>query len=480
MANTKCCVCNASNSTLCSVCQSVAYCSDKCKQDDARTHKLLCKVFAAFDTKKRPTTGAVLALYFPILPYGEKGLAAPEIIWIDPEHEMHIVQKNSDGTIEYIDPLTYNTVEAEFTRDTSSPVEERSQEISSNYFAKFNLEHTIVLHMRSAFNFDGSRPNITLVEVTREKLHMIWKGPLVLYSKGRSNRDITVSDFRTFLDFCKVYQCSGGLTDALRTNNYIELELTNPVLFGHLLLHNSDHKTFKGVEITCEGDKKFLSTAQFLSVDVPLVHPIFDDVNNDNGFIAGFGATAVSKMIHLPLLVRRIFPDKRWNIFPQPKSNYSNPIAEYLNLNTDVSNRKWGSQDSGPYDGDGHIYGRVLVVREDKVDITAHQVEAVAAYFKKVFECLGRERFARFKGLGGVRLQEERGKLMDEHVSRAKFEAFWKEFKELKIGGGDASWKDEVLPYEIAASGSSGDGEDDGLEKGLDSLDMGSDSKPVE
>jgi hypothetical protein len=398
----------------------------------------------------------MLALYLPILTYGQKGLAAPKIVWIDPEHEMNIVERKPDDTLEYTDPLKHDPIEAKFTqpRNMSTPVNARGFDINRNYFKKFNLMYPIVLHMRDAFNFDGSHPNITLVEVTNKQLRMGWKGPLVVYSKDAFHfsacQDITLSDFRTFLDFCKKYDASGGgLSDSLRANNYLELELTNPSLFNSLLLHNSANQTFRGVEITCEGDKNFLATEQFLSVDVPIVHPIFDDVNNDNGYIAGFGATEVSKMIRCPLLVRRIFPDKQWNdnsflSFFRPHNWYSNSVAEYLNLNTDITSTEWGCRDPGY--SRGQIYSRVLVVREDKLAITAHQVEAVAAFFKNVFETLDRQKLVQLGGLSGSSLYAARDNLMAANVSRARFVQFFTNFRNQKVGGGDTTWANEVVP----------------------------------
>jgi hypothetical protein len=418
---------------------------------------LLCKDFATFvKASPRLCPTAILALYLPILTYGQKGLAAPKIVWIDPEHEMHIVERKPDDTLEYIDPLKHDPIEAEFTqpRNMSIPVNARGFDINRNYFKKFKLMYPVVLHMRDAFNFDGSRPNITLVEVTKEQLRMQWKGPLVVYSKDAFHssacQDITLSDFRTFLDFCKKYDVSGGgLSDSLRLNNYLELELTNPGLFNSLLLHNSANQTIRGVEITCEGDRHFLATEQFLSVDVPVVHPIFDDVNNDNGYIAGFGATEVSRMIQVPLLVRRLFPDKEWNnktflSHLRPQNWYSNSVAQYLNLNTDITSTEWGCRDPG-YNS-GQIYSRVLVVREDKLAITVRQVEAVAAFFKNVFETLDRQKLVQLGGLSGPPLHAARGNVMGANVSRARFVQFFTNFRDQKVQGGDTTWGNEVLP----------------------------------
>ncbi|PMD46708.1 hypothetical protein L207DRAFT_577554 [Hyaloscypha variabilis F] len=455
MANHRCCVCNAPRAIACSSCKSAYYCGSNCQKNDWRTHKLLCRAFATFDKEKRPIQEAVLALYFPILKMGEKGLSAPQMIWINPEHEsgeMHIVELNPDGTFKHTDPLKHDEFEARNTqaRNMSTPVHARDLEIQSNYKRKFQIDHMVVLHMRCAFNFDGSRVNITLVEVMREQLRMRWKGPLVFYAKSAGHnslcRDVTLSDFRTLLDFFKKYQSSaGGLTDALRTNNYLELEVTNQDLFKVLLLHNSNNWTFRGVEIPCEADKRYLAVEQYIAVDVPVVHPIFDDVNQDNSMLVECGVLELSKKINLPLLLRRIFPDKRWVRRPElTGESYRNSVAEYLNLNTDISSPKWGSRNlcfSGR-----HPYGRLLVVREDKTGITAHQVEAVAAYFKHVFEILDREKSARLGGFIGVRLCEMREELMNEHVSRVKFARFFGDFKNQKIASGDASWANEVLP----------------------------------
>jgi hypothetical protein len=358
-------------------------------KDDERTHTLLCASFAAFN-ETRPTKTAVLALYLPLTTYGEKGLSAPKIVWVDPHHEMHIVERSTGGSLKYTDPLEYDPVEIEVIQpeNSSGPVLGRDKDIFQNYAKNFTLMHPVVLYARDAFDSDGFRPNLTLVEIAQEQLRFGWKGPLILYSKedfseSSECQDVTLSDFRSFLDFCKVYECSaGGLMDSLRTNNFIELEMTNPSLFASMLLHFSGNRTFQGVEITCEGDKIHLNMDQFIAVAVPVAHPIFDDVNVDGGLIADDGATEVSKMIELPLLVRRIFPDKRWNKRKGMATMYNNPVAAYLKLDTEIQSLEWGFPDSG--DQEGEIYGRVLVVREDQLSITARQVEALCAYFKKV------------------------------------------------------------------------------------------------
>jgi MYND finger len=483
--STRCCVCNATPAKGCSKCRSANYCSTKCQRDDWRAHKLLCEAFAllsTFDTKQRPTAGAVLALYFPILPYGQKGLPSPQMIWINPDN-MNMIELNSDGTLKYTECLRYDHTEE--TDATDEVVEGRNYLINANHRKGFSIDYPVVIYMREKFN---SRPNLSLVETTQGDMGNRWSGPLVIHSRrsfhGSQCQDVTLSDFRTFLDFCKVYSFGGlgGLGESLRTNAYLEVELTDPPLFASMLDRHSS-RIFKGVEIACEGDSLFLDAEQFVAVDVPAAHPIFEyadqpaALSNPNNPIVSAGGTDISKMIELPLMIRRIFPDKQWHnpgLFPE--SVYRNSVAEYLNLNTDVKTPKWGFHDLGR-SGSGQIYGRVLVIREDKLPLTVRQVEVLVAYFKKVFHTLGREKLVRCRGLLGGRLHEERAKLMAEHVSRAKFEAFWKEFKEQKIHEGNEAlfeWKDETSPYEVIAEGRD---DNDDLGHALDSLALDSDQE---
>jgi hypothetical protein len=392
-----------------------------------------------------------------------------------------MIELNGDGTLKYTDCLRHDHTEE--LDATDEAVEGRNYLINANHRKSFSIDYSVAIYIRENLN---SRPNLSLVETTQGDMGNRWSGPLVIHSRssirGSQCQDITLSDFRTFLDFCKVYSYGdlGGLSESLRTNAYLEIELTNPPLFASMLVRHSS-RIFKGVEIACEGDSMFLKAERFVAVNVPAAHPIFeftdqpDEPSNPNNPIVSVGGTNISKMIELPLMIRRIFPDKQWHnpgVFLE--SVYRNSVAEYLNLSTDVKTPKWGFHDLGR-SGKGLIYGRVLVIRKDKLPITVHQVEALVAYFKKVFHTLSREKLVRYRGLLGERLFEERAKLMAEHVSRPKFESFWKEFKEQKIHEGNKTlfeWKDEISPYEVIAEGCD---DNDDLDHALDSLALDSD-----
>ena len=95
---------------------------------------------------------------------------------------------------------------------------------------------------------------------------------------------------------------------------------------------------------------------------------------------------------------------------------YQNSPAAYLDLNTDIASQKWGFNDLSK-EGSGQIYGQVLVIRQNKLANTPHQVEALTAYFRKTLETLVKEKLQRCKGLAGTELHEEKAKIMGEHVS---------------------------------------------------------------
>jgi hypothetical protein len=401
---------------------------------------------------------------------------------------MNTVERKPDGTIEYTDCLQYDPTEKPGYGD--KPVKGADFDIKANYRRKFPADYPLIIYRRKAFNFDGSRPNNTLVEITQGALAERWAGPLVLYCKHGFNhssrcQDITLRDFRIFLGFFKVHAID-GLGKSLRTNNYNELEMIDPPFFASMLLRHSLGSTFKGVEITCIADEVCLNAKKFISVDVPTHHPIFDDIN------LPCPPTKVSKMIELPLKIRRILPDPAWRSEKFTQNPYENQDAEFLNLETDVRSPRWGARDAGALGNPkGKMYGRVLVLREDKVDVSLHQVEALTEYFGYVFLKLAMGRHRSLRGLTGVKLREERTKLMAEHVSKAKFEMFFKEFKKQKITGGDASWEDEPSPYDFTATDSDEDerGKAElmkmrvmqvGLDQGLEALGLDSDPDSAE
>jgi hypothetical protein len=431
MAPMRCCVCNASAFSKCITCDSAPYCSPACTTKDEPTHSLLCQPFVEFIRKTpRPSPSAKLALYFPIFEPGNKG-QIPQFIWH--ENLIKVPRDTAAGAL--------------LGDDKHNP---KDIFIDHNWDTGARLDHAVILHLRHAFQFDGSRANMSLVETTQGEMMMNWRGPLLVYAKPDAHytmdQDITLGDFRAFLDYVKTYPSSGRLGPHLKANLLLELEVTNPTLWNSLLLKHSVGQTFNGVEITCTADQEFLKLDKFITVDVSIVHPILDDENYPHP------PTEISKLLDLPIMFRKCFPDKRWKD-KMPQRAMGNMAAQFLDINTDVTSDTWGmhnlGQDHQHLDEKGwDIFGRVLVIRHDKKDLTDYQVEALIDFLQHgVYEEIVKERHGRLFGLSQAELEVERAKLMKELASKAKFEAAFKIFKEKKIKGGDKSWINEMSPY---------------------------------
>lgn len=85
------------------------------------------------------------------------------------------------------------------------------------------------------------------------------------------------------------------------------------------------------------------------------------------------------------------------------------------------------------------------MVRQDKKDITAHQVEAIAHYCQyplqeEIEEFM--ESLYDFEGNKIARKDEidKKAEFVKQHMSRAAFEKFFEEFKKQKLTAGDTSW----------------------------------------
>jgi hypothetical protein len=232
----------------------------------------------------------------------------------------------------------------------------------------------------------------------------------------------------------------------LKANQLIDLEITNPTLWNSLLLKHSVGRTFKGVEITCTGDQEFLNLDKFVGVDVPIVHPIFDTENRP------CPPTEISKLIGLPLMFRNAIPDMRWMDRVSQRA-CENRAAQFLDINIDVKSDTWGFSDLGKNilhmnEKGWRIFSQVLVIRQDKKDLTSHQVEALVDFLQHgVYDEIIKERRGRLFGLGQAELEMERAKMMRELASKAKFMVAFKVFKEKKLTDGDESWLDEISPY---------------------------------
>ncbi|TGO32236.1 hypothetical protein BHYA_0337g00080 [Botrytis hyacinthi] len=113
----------------------------------------------------------------------------------------------------------------------------------------------------------------------------------------------------------------------------------------------------------------------------------------------------------------------------------SNRKALYLNLRANLEQEQyWGLSDMEKWDT---IISTVLVARQDKKDITAHQVEGLARFcFYNLSPAMGE-------------LEEY---IFEDYPKRirpkgAKFEECYEKLKAERVAAGKSSWAAAVSPY---------------------------------
>jgi len=438
----RCAVCNAGDAKSCSTCESIAYCSAECKKDDERIHGILCEDLPAFLAKfPRPIPKATLAIFFSRGTYlsRDSSKKKPEFIWMEFLHNK-LMRVEKDGLTGAL--IRTDVLKGEFHPEPSSETFRIYRDCSK----MGDIEYPLCLYMRNdGWMRDGtftSFPNICLLETTQGDQKQLWLGPLLIYSdfspRGSRLRDITMNDFRIFMDFCKVYQGTGigvRMSIHLKRDMLLEIEAYNPSLFESLLDNYGGSPKIKGVEITCEADAEELGCEKFIAVETPPFHPIFNDYTIE--------PAEITKLIELPLLVRQVYhmPWKQKTIW---QAAIKNPEVEALYVNVGVC-YTWGLK----YFGEIPICGRYLVIREDRKNITPHQVEAVVAFCKcEIYPKMSSER-RRLIGKTKEQKREAREIFLSDNVSRIKFEEFFSKFKSDKVQSGDDSWQNECSPYEV-------------------------------
>lgn len=171
-------------------------------------------------------------------------------------------------------------------------------------------------------------------------------GPILVLREKRDtelHEDVTMTDFRNIIDFL--------VTCGLDT---LTLFTRDPPL---------KHKT-KGVKVNYIGDIKRFSK-RFVAVDVPKDHPVF---------LAP--PSPISVLVGMP----RKYPfDKAWDsMLKSILTPSSNRAAAFLHMVADPNDGMWGfAPMHWQYDT-----GNMLVVREDRIDISPAEVEMLGDFYQ--------------------------------------------------------------------------------------------------
>lgn len=377
---------------LCVKCRSVSYCSIGCKQADWPTHKLLCN--SDLDSfRVRPGPMYKRAILFPV----ELG-KIPEFIWMEVTST-----EESDTCDQFESPKLSGLLEA-----GNRPVDR--QYFQHNILRDRTLDHTIEVVHRSAFLRDGSLPNESIRTATRGVHVHPWAGPIIAFRKKGTNvhayDDIRLRDFRDTVDFFITYNNSTFNNDT--SNNE---RLTAGV------------EKVRGVRINCDADQRMLGADKYFAVDVADSHTIF----------AYQDVIAISRMIELPILVRKCAPNEAWNL-----NNTRNEAATFLKLDLDPTSNNFGW---APSQWQERV-GSVLAVREDLKTLSPHLMEALC-YFCQFKICQ-----FQMQPLTGAGTVERTRESVLQQLTKAEFQKFFSVYRGQRIAG-DLSWVAIPCPYVI-------------------------------
>lgn len=192
----------------------------------------------------------------------------------------------------------------------------------------------------------------------------------------------------------------------------------------------------KGVEIACKGDTFFLNGEKFIPIEVPTNHPIFvKECYYPKGAVKG-------EVIQV--WMRQVCPDPTWRDPVLARRPGDKPFQNFVATGLALIANTWGIA-PGSFPENmlmwSKIIGRLLVVRQDLVDITPHHVAHYSRF--EIPSAMDQHRSRTFDS--EVEKNIDRRKTGDM-ICKDYFEEFFGNFKRLRIEEGDSSWKDGISP----------------------------------
>lgn len=390
-----CSMCNEVGLRACSGCKSVSYCSIECQQTDWPVHKLLCKFQADLQP---PTERHRRGILFPA------DLTAPQFVWVSCDQRQ---AEEGEPAWEHSDVKPF------LGSGNPSPLRYLVQR---NVLRSRDIGHTIEIVGRDAFLIDGSILNQSIVRVTNGVAPHTWKGPILALRKKGLAADplhydhITMSDLREVVDYFLTYGDEAvGRTDQTKRTKV------------------------KGVRISCEADQTVFRAKKYISVQVPREHPVFTQPTPSCG---------ISKLVELPVLVRKYPADKAWAKDESISgTGYSNQAATFLHLNTDPNSRLLMGWGWAPMQWQNNV-GSVLVVRADGKDLSPHHCEVLCSFCQFKMQPL-------FEDSIEADMDSEQPMSKDavlQQMTKEKFERYFTQYRASLLAV-DPSWSATKSPY---------------------------------
>lgn len=352
-ASNSCTICNGPTALYCVGCNSAHYCSKRCQKTDWPTHKLLCAVFANFDTSSRPTDEHFKAILFPV------DQEKPTIVWL----HCKWWGSDSDGV--------WDQGPSELTSFLGSGFDLRTTDIEDIPSLKRKMTKTITVCYRDAFVVDGSRLNTSIESIlaTKVRQYYPWRGPFLIYgsieldANRKACKDLDMKDFRHIADFFLSYGSKPVSVNPQPTKTKITLDVPK----------------VKGVRINCVGDQTTFKRPQFEEVEVLSTDSIFTEHDTSD----------IAERVGLHIFTQRCYPNTQQANENETKiisdeGLLDNDAAKFLHLccnpeaGFDVHTGKpgWGSVSQQWQQNPGSI----IVVSKDKTPLKPWLVEALCKY----------------------------------------------------------------------------------------------------
>ncbi|MCJ1433199.1 hypothetical protein MMC27_002558 [Xylographa pallens] len=345
---------------------------------------MLCKAIKAVPT--RPDTAHKLGLLFP------QDAKTPQLVWINCRRAINPHPMEEDYTLESPDIAHLMGPNPDYLDDML---------IQHNMLRAFELDHTLRLNYRETFLQDGSKKNRSVSETTTGPVRHDWRGPLLTMRQRDIEQDgnivyedVTLSDLRHTVDWFSSY--------TNQSQYYTRTKV-------------------QGVKITCEGDRKVSGNPMpWIAVAVPRDHPVFMQKTPPE----------ISRLVELPVLVKKYPPDRAWK---DHRQSYNNVQATFLHVDADPKSQGWGW---APPEWQSYV-GSVLVVRQDNKDLTPQQAEVLCDF------CYGSMQSKFEASLEGTMTRD---KVMG-FMTKQRFAKFFKDYQKEQTSFGN-HWGSAKPPFD--------------------------------
>jgi hypothetical protein len=300
---------------------------------------------------------------------------------------------------------------------------------------RFDLEHTLNLYKLNFWYLEPTKKNKCVAELMEGGDVYDYIGPFVVVSQPGieahpvTHQDVIHADLRVVVDFLNTFDTRWKC---------------GPFKVKTSFSSDDPLQKINGAVITCLGDQKLCNKKHYIEVEIKGNNEVFND-----------DPTSISKYMNLPLITFKLPPAPEWrdhSLSTLQYNPYENFEAVRMNRSMDVASYSFGWSHMRKWD---QRPGSILVVRADRKDITARQVEALATYCMEDLMEAGQE-YA--EGEEEIEGDEERispqtivrrENFMRDHLCQAKFDSFFERLKAKKVAAGDSAWLDVVSPYSV-------------------------------